>query len=265
MYIEEEDEPEPQFIGNYVSPVINTSSKYIKELFGHNKSINIMLLIDPYILNRDDWHINSQDTNGYLSNETFTKHSLDLYLKSKKELPEIIFHNKIQPEFIKGIMIDKKNQKIIMNILKKYKYKINIYFTFDIKNVNFYDNSMINTYKDIIGISNYYPRFCTGRYISEDFPAKMSIENYIKIALNCGMSEDDIIKFLEQCKKNKRQKENCIRELTNILAIKYENINIENNKYLYPIYEPSFNKPLSNTKIIKLLNSLKSMFDKTKN
>lgn len=261
MYVEEEDESENQFIGSYVSPIIDTSPKYIKEIFGYDTNSNIMLLIDPYILNRDDWHINSKDTNGYLSNETFTKDTLNLYLKSKKDLPEIVFHNKIQSEFIRGIMIDKKNEKIVKNILKKYKYKINIYFTYNIKNVNVYNDSMINTYKDIIGNSNYYPRFCMSFYISEHFDSKISIENYIKLALNCGMSEDDIIKFLEQCKKDKTSKENCIKQLLDVIGNKYEHLNIENNKYLYPVYEPPFTKPISNDKIIKLLNSLKSLYN----
>ena len=267
---DEEGEEGHQFIGSYVSPIIDTSGENLRENFEIEPNTNIMLLIDPYILNRDDWHINSQDVNGSLYNKTFTKDTIDLYFKTKHNLPEVIFHNKIQPEFIRGIMIDKRDEKIVKNILKTYKYKIDIYFKYNIKDKfkpsrdadKFYDDSMIDTYKDIIGNSNYYPRFCANRYYIEVKKGEMPVETYIKIVLNCGMSEDNVIKFLEKCNKDKTQKENCIKQLLDFIYSQYELPNIVNNTYLYPIYEPPFNKELSNKKIIKLLNSLKSMYDK---
>jgi hypothetical protein len=258
---EEEVEEGNQFIGTYVSPIINTNVKILEENFEIEENTNMMLLIDPYILNRDDWHINSSDVNGSLYKKTFTKDTIDLYFKSEHQLPELIFHNKIQPEFIKGIMIDKKDEKLVKNIINKHKYKINIYFKYKIKN-DFYDDTMINIYKDVIGNSNYYPRFCMSRYAIDVTKDEMTPETYIKIALNCGMSEENVIKFLEKCKNDKTQKENCIRELLDFINQKYLIPNIVNNKYLYPIYEPPFNKEISNKKIIKLLDSLKSMFSK---
>lgn len=158
-------------------------------------------MIDPYILNRDDWHINIEDTNGTLLEQTYTKDTFDLYLKEKKiSFEEIVFHNKIQPEFIKGILMDNKNNLDYVNSLIKYNYKIDIYTEKSKLKSNYYDNSMINTYKDIIGNMNYYPRFCFGIFIDNAIKSPISIDTYIKIALNCGMSENDILTFIKQCK-----------------------------------------------------------------
>jgi hypothetical protein len=94
---EEEVNEGHQFIGSYVSPIINISAKNLKKNFEVVDNTNIMLLLDPYILNRDDWHINSSDQNGSLYNKTFDKNTIDLYFKTKHHLPEVVFHNKIEP------------------------------------------------------------------------------------------------------------------------------------------------------------------------
>lgn len=224
-----------QFFGSYTTPIIKID-RNIEKYYRDDNSI--LLLIDPYILNRDDWHINKYDMNGELNDETYSKNTMDLYFKNIDEkeirLSEIIFHNKIQPEFIKCILTHNKKTK---KILKNYKYNISVKYPTEKLQSNYYDDSNINLYKNIIGNNNYFPRFC---YSYIDQTNLNSFHIYIKIAINCGMSIEKLIEFLTKCKNEKITKNECIKKLFTKIEEEYEFINIENNTYLYPFYEPPF-------------------------
>jgi hypothetical protein len=77
----------------------------------------VSLFLDPYLLNRFDFHLNSQDDSGSVSDYTISRAVLPDYLDRLGVLDgyglgEIVFHNTIEPAFVKHVHFHKRTTSV---------------------------------------------------------------------------------------------------------------------------------------------------------
>lgn len=129
------------------------------------------IIVDPYILNRWDYHINPQDNYGKITDETYSRPTIDEFLKKYGRAGEIVFHNGIPRIFIKAVLVDEDDIEKVKNELDKiglgeYKYLV--------KENTYQDKSYYETDPKILELPEYkalssplgadktaVPAFCT--------------------------------------------------------------------------------------------------------
>lgn len=165
----------------------------------------VSLYIDPYILNRYDFHVNTLDNFGRISPEiTYSRRNFADLLDRLMVLTigEIIFHNQVEPVFIKHMngydKDDLKDEKLLSRV-QELEAKV--------KSANFYEQNqkiIDQVYVPLLRDDKYPPRFCTTKVTFEDRAA-----TFFKTARNCGFSDLEIQdpKFDETREINKRYEE----------------------------------------------------------
>lgn len=153
-----------------------------EDLQGQNYSTDYTIILDPYLLNRNDYHINLRDQYGQISQDTFSRKNIaDLldHLGSGYSIGEIVFHNHIEPEFIKKVWKRKRRAsfKKALSTAAKIGATEEEYPT----EPTFYDLKP-NKYLKLL---DHPPRFCTRNFDTSSNKA------LFRVARNCQVKPKD--------------------------------------------------------------------------
>lgn len=207
-----------QFVGIYMGLIT-------KNMIGENKkywldnSVSLVFSTSE-LLQREDYHINEFDNNGILTKHSWSRKNLGQFLqgiqrgKIELDLPEVIFHNKVNMNNL--LYIDCKSsdyehtyRTMQENGLEKW--------------LGYLRRADTILFKYLEPMVYHNPRFCNVQtYLDENNKKQNnSASVYEQIAMNCGMTETDLIDFLY---KNCRSKypEKCLQKLRMYLFDEYE-------------------------------------------
>jgi len=216
----------------------------------------ISIIVDPYILNRYDYHINPKDDYGQITSSTYSRETIDKFLSLGKRAGEIVFHNRISPIFIKAILTDESEIDDLKNLLDKeglsmYKYLVvediyqaEPYYETDQKllSSNEYTALSLPLGQD----PNALPAFCTMQQKDDIF----ELDNLVKTAANCGMSAQELRTVV--CADSKNASE-CERAY-------YRKLNRDKTTNHVPVYFP----PLEHTPLREQDLAIRDLFTSDK-
>jgi len=180
---------------------------------------DVSIIVDPYILNRYDYHVNQHDRNGYiLPGFTASHPTLALYLQRVSEeiregqplVGEIVFHNHVPASFIKaiGVKTPQDSQALKKQLVeRKLEQFVPLLTTtlFEDKKSDGY-SGYYETNQDVLhsntdyallaeiaqqrgaGVGIFKPAFC----YADDEPLYWDDTDVIKMARNCGISAASI-------------------------------------------------------------------------
>lgn len=136
-----------QFPGVYMSLIDSKSNRDVK----YADSKDVSLVFCPDILLRGDFHYNKIDSNGFLNegNTLFNLEELLYYLEynPNHKLNEVVFHNPVSLQYLRGIWVDTAEKKSVVNdILKKLQINIPVQIVRKYKNVRVPYCNLIKTY-----------------------------------------------------------------------------------------------------------------------
>lgn len=158
------------FPGVYFLPVL---ASHLDTGFGwsYGDRVGSAIIVDPYLLNRFDYHVNAKDDHGRISDQTWSRETLVDLLD---RLPligigEIVFHNRIEPKYIRAVV----------DLDQADKYQKTPYY-----------NDKNHAYEREILVPH-TSRFCT-RWYAHDTVSNLDDLEY-KTARNCHMSPREII------------------------------------------------------------------------
>lgn len=153
----------------------------------------IYLVFSVALLEREDYHINERDSNGVLYYGSYDASYLDnneLFLDFE-DFPEVVFHNKVSLEYLQQLWVETEENasRLRQEVPDMYKDLIKVFRT--VPDRTYFENCETELKWD------YNPNYChlPGYWIftNEDEPEDyrlMDLEDYNKIALNCGVNEN---------------------------------------------------------------------------
>lgn len=208
------------------------------------------------LLSREDYHINEFDNNGIITTKSWSRKNISIFISKIRDGqiklydPEVVFHNRVNfnnlmyivcpdniYEKIKSKMYS-ENLSEWIDYLKPLKIIHKEYFS------NYLDLSTLPPYSSKLTYLNYPPRFCgVQTSLTRDIPNRInSLSVYEQIAMNCGMTENDLIDFLDKnCRGSVKYL--CLEKLRRYIFDNYEVPIIAGTKKIpETIFYPPFNE-----------------------
>lgn len=183
-YLEQIADGSSAFPGIYVTAIRINSEQ--EDLQGQNYSKNYTVILDPYLLNRRDYHVNVLDDYGRILDKTFSYQNIADLLDHLEEyrIGEIIFHNHIEPIFIKKVWKRKDNYD------DEEEYPTE---------TSYYDSDPSRAYLKLLDKAKYSPRFCT---ISFDMHNKSAL---FRVARNCQVKPEEADQTWQDIRKKYKE------------------------------------------------------------
>lgn len=185
---EEEEQSLPSFPGVYFSALLSQhlDGKLPKGFFGSE----VALIIDPYILNRLDYHVNNMDRRGFFSTTaTYSRPTLNKILPSVENgnyiIHEVVFHARVLPAFIKSIYVPGPPDEIKEILQAEGLDHFIPLVTNTIQTAPYYETDgkvlASSEYRHLLDDNQHVPAFCTS-----------DTSDIIRVARNCGFSATQI-------------------------------------------------------------------------
>lgn len=243
------------FPGVYFTTILDFQlGKYASEERRH-----ISVIVDPYVLNRYDYHINPRDMYGEIDpGNTYSRPSIDELLprlEKDYKIGEIVFHNRISIDFIKAILVSDELgtnwllSKLRENGLDKYSYLV--------KNERYQSAPYYETDEKILkspaylalanaSPSNPMTAFCTSM-IGEPITSSVMA----KTLINCGQNPHEMRSKI--CKD--KNLDNCENELY------YSFYRVKGVTHYPAVYFPPLSGPLNASDMTILSGESKTLSD----
>ena len=187
-----------QFVGVYMEPFrVNEPTR-----MSFYTPTDVALIFSVALLDRDDYHMNLEDQNGYLTHISYAPENLKEVLTQNWNNPEIVFHNPVSLDYLQGIFVQPDQYVLFKNRLQEVLSPNR--FSEILPLLRVYDRRRIGVppqpwclHCERVNQWSHRPRFCS-IYPKDDIKTIMpDIHAARKIAENCGILLPDEVAKLD--------------------------------------------------------------------